>query len=83
MKSLLQEEMHEEYKITDLKYFSSGRCVHLDIFAPKVNLAIEYQGEQHYADVHVFGEHRLHFFRDEEKRHLCIQVFLSTECKIC
>lgn len=48
----------------------------LDIYIPSINIAIEYQGEQHYKPVELFGGVE-HFHRqnkrDERKRQLCIK----------
>jgi hypothetical protein len=48
-----------------------GRPVLLDIYLPNLNLAFEYQGEQHYADVFRFAPHKYYAQRDEQKRKLC------------
>lgn len=47
---------------------------HLDIFIPKLNIAIEYQGEQHFAPVGYFGGEetfKKNIERDNRKRELC------------
>lgn len=47
---------------------------HLDIYLPKLNLAIEYHGEQHFAPVSFFGGdagYEATKLRDENKRRLC------------
>jgi hypothetical protein len=50
----------------------SGRKLELDIFLPKQNLALEYQGKHHFHDVYSIGQ-KWHFnqLRDEEKRLKC------------
>lgn len=48
----------------------------LDIFIPSLNLAIEYQGEQHFHPVDLFGgaeQFQITQERDKRKRELCIQ----------
>ena len=49
---------------------------HLDIYFPKLNIAIEYQGKQHTEPVEFFGGHEAflkNLERDERKRILCEQ----------
>lgn len=40
----------------------------LDIFLPGLSLAFEYQGEQHYHDIEVFGPSKQYSDKDLEKR---------------
>jgi hypothetical protein len=44
-----------------------------DVWIPKLNLALEYQGTQHYSDYQWMGEDRLdiQFFRDRRKLDAC------------
>jgi hypothetical protein len=49
---------------------------HLDIYFPQLNIAVEYQGLQHYEPVDFFGgveAFEKNKERDERKRKLCIQ----------
>ncbi|MCX6809580.1 MAG: hypothetical protein NTZ65_02430 [Candidatus Berkelbacteria bacterium] len=49
---------------------------HLDIFIPKLNIAIEYQGKQHSEPVDFFGGEEAHLKtleRDKKKKELCDQ----------
>ena len=49
----------------------------LDIFAPQLSLAIEYQGEQHYKNLYPFGELTQISLRDEEKRRACVRAGIT------
>ena len=46
----------------------------LDAYVPALNLAFEYQGEQHYMELYMFGQQVNQAARDDEKKELCIQV---------
>ena len=50
------------------------RAMELDAYVPDLKLAFEYQGEQHYKDIHTFGQQGNQAARDDEKKELCIQV---------
>jgi hypothetical protein len=69
-------DVYEDYKHSELR-FASGRCMELDVYAPQLSLAIEYQGEQHYKNIYPFMEQKQHAERDKEKRDACNQVFNS------
>jgi hypothetical protein len=64
-------EVHEDYSHEELR-FASGQKIQLDIYLPKESLAFEYQGEQHYYEVHPFTSPQWKYSqRDEEKRIIC------------
>jgi hypothetical protein len=46
----------------------------LDLYVHDLNLALEYQGEQHYKPLHWVSEIAVQKQRDEEKRLACQQV---------
>jgi len=48
------EEIIEEYSHPDLKR-NSGFCAKFDVFIPKLNLAFEFHGEQHYKEMSPTG----------------------------
>lgn len=53
---------------------SSGKPLRFDFYLPDYNLCIEYQGEQHYGPVEVFGgedEFQIRLTHDEMKRRYC------------
>ncbi len=62
--------MEEDYLHENL-VFSSGLKMQLDVFIQENNLAMEYQGEQHYADIFSLGVQWRYSQRDEEKRVAC------------
>eukprot|EP01124_Arcella_intermedia_P022552 TRINITY_DN3388_c1_g1_i1.p1 TRINITY_DN3388_c1_g1~~TRINITY_DN3388_c1_g1_i1.p1 ORF type:complete len:479 (-),score=72.36 TRINITY_DN3388_c1_g1_i1:7-1443(-) len=60
------------YKHPALKY-TSGASVELDLYLPQRNLAIEYQGEQHYNNLEKAGFLPLHqrTLLDSQKKEIC------------
>jgi len=64
-----------EYKQhPELIYKKSKKNMELDVFVPSLNLAIEYQGEQHFFPVKIFGgpeRFKENQRRDKEKRKAC------------
>ena len=59
-----EEEIKFDFKHHGMRFKSSNYPMELDIWLPNLNLAFEYQGEQHYDDPKVMK-------RDEEKRNAC------------
>lgn len=56
---------------------------HLDIFLPEFGVAIEYQGEQHYRPIDIFGGapgFAATVERDERKRRICSFAGIQLEC---
>lgn len=47
--------------------------MYLDIFVPDLNLVLEYQGQQHYFEIHNLGPQWQHRERDAEKKKICLQ----------
>lgn len=60
------EVIHFDFKHHELRFESSNYPMELDIWIPCLNLAFEYQGEQHYYDEDVME-------RDEQKRSACVE----------
>ena len=59
---------------SDIKFSNSGKKIEIDIFLPELKIGFEYQGEQHYKPIPIFGgkkgfEKTLR--RDKEKMSLC------------
>ena len=61
-----------DYKHSELLYPGSKQKMELDIFVPKLNLALEYQGEHHYLDHFVIGS-------PEEQIRRFVLVFIIIE----
>ena len=82
---LIEKKWKHEYELFKLvqKYYSDAIYQYrvmwlgaqsIDIFIPTLNLAIEYQGAQHYKAVEIFGGEegfKATQIRDERKRNLC------------
>mmetsp|Transcript_9533 Transcript_9533/g.13130 ORF Transcript_9533/g.13130 Transcript_9533/m.13130 type:complete len:363 (+) Transcript_9533:2-1090(+) len=62
------EEILEDFLHPEM---SSKRPLQLDAFLPSRSLAFEYQGQQHFQDIHVFQSKRAYRERDQEKRIQC------------
>jgi len=62
----------EDYRPPNLRYASSGQALQLDVFVPRLNLAIEFQGAQHYHATHKGPEAvAAQQAKDKEKARLC------------
>lgn len=71
----LRTEVEEEYRHPQLIH-SSNHWMQLDVYIEDLQLALEYQGEQHYYASYWAGEHfEQQRSRDKEKRTACKQVF--------
>lgn len=67
----LSTDVIEEHVSQTLSHSNSAHEIQLDLYIPSLDLAFEYQGLQHYFDVHVFGETENQQHRDVEKAVLC------------
>ena len=75
LKKQLGGEIHflEDYE-HPLISFSSGSLIELDLFIPSLNIAFEYNGEQHYDDIpSAFNPIELNRDRDLQKVNLCLE----------
>eukprot|EP01124_Arcella_intermedia_P024109 TRINITY_DN3987_c0_g2_i2.p1 TRINITY_DN3987_c0_g2~~TRINITY_DN3987_c0_g2_i2.p1 ORF type:complete len:480 (-),score=120.91 TRINITY_DN3987_c0_g2_i2:412-1851(-) len=67
----------EDYLHPDLYWDESRKQMELDIWVPNYHLALEYQGEQHYHDLHsAFGPNgmvSLYMDRDNKKKTTCAE----------
>jgi hypothetical protein len=72
-----QEVIEVNYYPHNLRRKSTGKKMQLDIYIPSINLAVEYQGEQHYEMTSYFkdkervGKQRM---RDKEKEKACLEA---------
>jgi hypothetical protein len=64
-------EVKMDYNHTSLRYTDSKLPMQLDIYIPSLNLAFEYQGEQHYASHYLYGSPEIQRKRDLEKSYKC------------
>ena len=72
-------EYYIEYKFEDLIYISNLKC---DFYLPKLNLVIEYNGEQHYKPNDFFGGEngfQKTIERDKIKKQYCIDNGINFE----
>jgi hypothetical protein len=67
----------ENYRPKELRSFSTGSLLELDVFLPKEGLALEYQGEHHYRDVYGLGNRWESSQRDKEKREICKEMKIT------
>jgi len=72
-----EAEIYEEYLHEELVFPNSQMQMEFDVFLPKLHLALEYQGLQHYQDVHVYSPQKLYMERDIAKRRACIGAGIS------
>lgn len=49
-------QLTEDFKTPEIRFQASLARIELDIFYPALNVAIEYNGRQHYDDVYFFGD---------------------------
>ena len=70
-------EILEDYLHPNLIHPITRRRLQLDIFVPRLQLAFEYQGQQHYHDMQFFGSVVQRQEIDIEKRSLCSNKGIS------
>jgi hypothetical protein len=71
----VHEEVLFDFRHPELIFSDSGARMELDIWLPRLKLAFEYQGEQHFPDFYsgLFSDPDLPK-RDEEKRKACLEL---------
>jgi len=65
------EKVLIDYVHPELRYEETGQSLQLDAFLPESSLAFEYQGEQHFEQLPVYGAAKERIVRDEKKSALC------------
>ena len=72
IKRLIDKQIVMEEYYHPLLKFKSGSFVQFDVFVPSIEIAFEYQGEQHFDDIPSnFASIEACLFRDSEKKSLC------------
>ena len=71
------EEVLMDCNHKDLRYSATDAPIQLDIYIPSLNLAFEYQGEQHYGHHFLYGSSRRQQRRDNEKIEKCDSVGIT------
>jgi len=75
--NLFDSDIVEKYTSKSLEYLSTKHAIELDIFIRDKKVAFEYQGEQHYFDLAVFGDQEETAQRDAERRVACIALNIT------
>ena len=65
--------VYENYKHPLFK-FQTEYLMELDVYLPSLNLALEYQGEQHYSAIYALGDQKTSVDRDQQKLEACKAV---------
>jgi len=65
------------YKHPKLLYYLFNKTMEFDFWSSSLNLAIEYQGEQHYMQSTLSKSREIQLQLDEEKRQTCEQFGVS------
>lgn len=85
LKELLPNvDIIEDFNHPDLAWEKIKYPIQLDIWVPEYNLALEYQGEHHYYDLHTaYGTgstSKMFFERDQEKKNMCLDKGITLVC---
>lgn len=67
-------DIFEEYQYLHTEPDTIGQSVELDVYIPELNLAVEYQGQQHYKPSYWVTDFTAQQKLDEEKRNICQKV---------
>ena len=66
-----------DYRHPDMVFSKTGQRIELDIFLPSLNLALEFQGKQHYNWHFVYGSPSRQQHRDSEKKEICAKYGIT------
>lgn len=75
--NFLQENgisFERQYKIQNTSLFCDNKAIYIDFYLPQYNVAIEYNGQQHYEVAHFFGGKEAFYkrqMRDDSVRFYC------------
>jgi hypothetical protein len=71
------QTIHLDYIHNELKYSRTKAGIQLDVYIPSLNLAFEYQGEQHYSSHYLYGSPEIIQRRDQEKQMKCKEAGIT------
>jgi hypothetical protein len=69
--------LYENYRHEELRHSNSDQRMEFDIFLPKEQVALEYQGEHHYWNIYSVGSSLDRQKRDIEKGEVCLNKGIS------
>lgn len=72
--------IYEDFKHSKLQYFGST-SFELDVYVPEIELALEYQGAQHYSPKYWVSDFSSQKQRDQDKKSLCKKVCTETNVR--
>lgn len=72
-----EETVLEDHSSPSLVFSETNEPIELDVYIPSLKLALEYQGIQHYRDIHFFGPSLVYKKRDAEKRRACMSAGIT------
>jgi len=65
------------YKHPELRFSKSNSRMEFDVFIPSLNVALEYQGQQHYNFHFMYGSEKCTQQRDTEKKDACQKIGIT------
>jgi hypothetical protein len=73
-----EQDMQRNFKHPDLLFENNNKGrMELDIFIPKLSLAVEFQGQQHFQPHYIFGSFATQQFKDNQKRAACSRAGIT------
>jgi hypothetical protein len=77
IKNLFCCDVYFNHMHPTLKFPSSNVSIQLDVFVPHYSIAIEYQGDQHFRYMKMFGNPSLRQERDKIKKKICYDAGIT------